>query len=122
MLPEAEEGSFLVAPPVSHSALCDAAKNSSPAGAVLSCDQTGPRCEVTPYITCFGTIARPEFIIVLDQGRIVEDGRYSELLERNGLYAGTGTARRARSPTPKPRRLLSEAIGDYRLVRRSHRP
>ncbi|MEL6121037.1 MAG: hypothetical protein AAFR49_15335 [Pseudomonadota bacterium] len=77
----------MVAPPVSHSALCDAAKNGSPAGAVLSCDQTGPRCEVTPYITCFGTIARPEFIIVLDQGRIVEDGRYSELLERNGLYA-----------------------------------
>ena len=87
MLPEAEEGSFLVAPPVSHSALCDTAKNSSPAGAVLSCDQTEPRCEVTPYIICFRTIARHDRIIVLDQGRIVEDGRYSELLERNGLYA-----------------------------------
>lgn len=122
MLPEAEEGSFLVAPPVSHSALCDAAKNSSPAGAVLSCDQTEPRCEVTRSVIRFRTIARHDRIIVLDQGRIVEDGRYSELLERNGLYAGTGTARRARSPTPKPRRLLSEAIGDYRLVRRSHRP
>ena len=77
----------MVAPPVSHSALCDAAKNGSPAGAVLSCDQTGPRCEVTPSVIRFRTIARHDRIIVLDPGRIVEDGRYSELLERNGLYA-----------------------------------
>ena len=87
MLPEAEEGFFLVAPPVSHSALCDAAKNGSPVDAVLSCDQTEPRCEVTPSVIRFRTIARHDRIIVLDQGRIVEDGRYSELLERNGLYA-----------------------------------
>jgi len=34
------------------------------------------------------TIAQMDRIIVLDEGRIVEDGNHSDLLSRNGLYAG----------------------------------
>ena len=34
------------------------------------------------------TIAQMDRIIVMDQGRIVEDGSHGELLERGGLYAG----------------------------------
>ncbi|MCB1352140.1 MAG: ABC transporter ATP-binding protein [Rhodobacteraceae bacterium] len=34
------------------------------------------------------TIARMDRIVVLDQGRIVEEGSHAELLERRGLYAG----------------------------------
>ena len=33
------------------------------------------------------TIARMDRIVVLDQGRVVEDGPHAALLERNGLYA-----------------------------------
>lgn len=33
------------------------------------------------------TIARMDRIVVLDQGRVVEDGTHAELLTRNGLYA-----------------------------------
>ncbi|MEO8241684.1 MAG: ABC transporter ATP-binding protein, partial [bacterium] len=33
------------------------------------------------------TIAMMDRIIVLDQGRIVEQGSHADLLERNGLYA-----------------------------------
>ena len=34
------------------------------------------------------TIARMDRIVVLDEGRIVEEGSHAELLGRNGLYAG----------------------------------
>ena len=33
------------------------------------------------------TIAAMDRLIVLDQGRIVEQGTHNELLEKNGLYA-----------------------------------
>lgn len=33
------------------------------------------------------TIKNADKIIVLDKGRIVEEGRHSELLEKQGLYA-----------------------------------
>jgi ATP-binding cassette subfamily B multidrug efflux pump len=33
------------------------------------------------------TIARMDRIVVLDAGRVVEDGPHTALLERNGLYA-----------------------------------
>ena len=33
------------------------------------------------------TIAAMDRIVVLDQGRIVEDGNHAELLAKNGLYA-----------------------------------
>jgi ATP-binding cassette, subfamily B, multidrug efflux pump len=34
------------------------------------------------------TIAAMDRLVVMDEGRIVEEGRHSELLQRNGLYAG----------------------------------
>jgi len=33
------------------------------------------------------TIAEMDRLIVMDQGRIIEDGTHAELLERNGHYA-----------------------------------
>ena len=33
------------------------------------------------------TIARMDRIVVMDQGRIAEEGTHSQLLDRNGLYA-----------------------------------
>ena len=33
------------------------------------------------------TIARMDRIVVLDQGRVVEDGSHDDLLEQDGLYA-----------------------------------
>jgi ATP-binding cassette, subfamily B, multidrug efflux pump len=33
------------------------------------------------------TIARMDRIVVLDQGRVVEDGPHATLLQNNGLYA-----------------------------------
>lgn len=39
-------------------------------------------------IACrLSTIAAMDRLIVLDQGRIVEQGTHTELLEKNGLYA-----------------------------------
>jgi ATP-binding cassette subfamily B multidrug efflux pump len=34
------------------------------------------------------TIARMDRIVVLDEGRIVEEGTHASLLEANGAYAG----------------------------------
>ena len=34
------------------------------------------------------TVASLDRIVVLDHGRIVEDGPHAELVERNGEYAG----------------------------------
>jgi ATP-binding cassette subfamily B multidrug efflux pump len=33
------------------------------------------------------TIAAMDRLVVMDQGRIIEDGTHTELLERGGLYA-----------------------------------
>ena len=33
------------------------------------------------------TIRQCDWIIVLDQGKIIEDGRYQELIEKNGFFA-----------------------------------
>jgi ABC-type multidrug transport system fused ATPase/permease subunit len=34
------------------------------------------------------TIARLDRLVVIDQGRIVEQGSHAQLLARNGMYAG----------------------------------
>ncbi len=44
----------------------------------------------------FTTVRMAERMVVLDQGRIAEDGSHEELLRRNGLYAEMFTAQASR--------------------------
>jgi ABC-type multidrug transport system fused ATPase/permease subunit len=52
------------------------------------------------------TIRKADVILVMDQGHIVERGTHSELLARNGLYAGLERLQRAdedgRAESPGP--------------------
>ena len=47
------------------------------------------------------TIARMDRIVVLDQGRIVEEGTHAALLRAAGSMRGSGTASRAASSTSR---------------------
>ncbi len=49
------------------------------------------------------TVRNADRIIVLDNGRIVEEGTHSELLKKEGLYSGLYTAQFKTIPTPKTR-------------------
>jgi ATP-binding cassette subfamily B protein len=53
----------------------------------------------------FSTILRADRILVLDGGRVVEDGSHAELLAKNGLYARLF---RAQSTVPRTRRAVDE--------------
>ncbi|MGH8117580.1 MAG: hypothetical protein ACREPJ_09790, partial [Rhodanobacteraceae bacterium] len=54
------------------------------------------------------TVRNADTILVLDHGRIVEQGRYEELVRRNGLFArlarqaAFGGGGRHDSPVPRP--------------------
>ena len=55
------------------------------------------------------TIRRCDRILVLDQGKIIEDGSYDELIARNGLFAELVERQRlmiARAVAPKPKILM----------------
>jgi len=54
------------------------------------------------------TVRRADRLLVLDQGRIVEEGTHSELLARGGLYARL-YARQFREDDARPVDLLSDA-------------
>ena len=76
------------------------------------------------------TIAAMDRLVVMDQGRIVEEGTHAELLRRGGLYAGCGRASpAASSPRRRPNDLgqaLTRSLGRpprmrqiaYRFLRR----
>ena len=48
----------------------------------------------------FTTVRMADRMVVLDQGRIVEDGSHEELLRRDGLYAEMFTAQASRYADP----------------------
>ena len=43
---------------------------------------------VIPIAHRLSTIARRDRIVVLDRGRLVEEGTHAEIIARSGLYAG----------------------------------
>ena len=52
-------------------------------------------------------------ILVLDRGRLVEEGSHADLLERNGIYAALSRLQSPpRAAAPEPRRPVRPATGD----------
>ena len=45
------------------------------------------RCTRIVIAHCLSTIRQCDRILVLDQGKIIEDGTYDELIEKNGFFA-----------------------------------
>lgn len=61
------------------------------------------------------TVRRADRLLVLDQGRIVEEGTHAELLARGGLYARL-YARQFRDDDARPVDLLSDAVVEEPVV------
>lgn len=50
----------------------------------------GLKCTRIVIAHRLSTIKQCDRILVLDKGKIIEDGKYEELLEKNGFFARTG--------------------------------
>jgi ATP-binding cassette subfamily B protein len=58
------------------------------AGVWATLDEVGTGCTVVTVTHRLAPVARADQIVVLDRGRLVEQGTHGELLARGGVYAG----------------------------------